>query len=49
VPVHYAHLGALLYTEGENEMMGAPKNSLSNMRKPKKRCVAEETHTSFWC
>ncbi len=41
MPVHYGHLGALLYTEDANEMMGAPKNSLSNIRKPKKRCVAE--------
>jgi len=53
VPVHYGHLGALLYTEDENEVMGAPKKSLPNIIKPKKRCVAEfgweETHTSFWC
>jgi hypothetical protein len=40
-----------LYREDENEVMGAPKKSLSNIRKPKKRCVAEfggkETRTSF--
>ncbi len=39
MPVHYGHLGALLYTKDENEIMGAPKKSLSNIRKPKKRCV----------
>jgi hypothetical protein len=39
VPVHYGHLGALLYTKDENEIMGAPKKSLPNIIKPKKRCV----------
>ncbi len=52
VPVHYGHLGALLYTEDENEMMGAPKKSLSNIRKPKRVCVAElggKKHVPHFC